>query len=157
VTPVETNGFDLGLFHGSCETKCPHPGQAVCAPFSEAELVQSPFAYHAVGHYHIGCRVQSTEGAGAGVRMAYAGSLAAIDMTEVGIHGALEVRIEYGRRQPFIEVESIELDRRRVYDLTTNITHARTAEEVDRRVLRALEDAGASDQDFVTVRLTGRL
>src|SRR5262249_57306781 len=63
----------------------------------------------------------------------------------------------YGRRQPFIEVESIELDRRRVYDLTTNITHARTAEEVDRRVLRALEDAGASDQDFVTVRLTGRL
>jgi hypothetical protein len=37
------------------------------------------------------------------------------------------------------------------------VTGAGTAEQVDRRALKAMDQAGATEQDFVTVRLSGRL
>jgi hypothetical protein len=95
--------------------------------------------------------------ASAGVRMAYAGSAVALDTTETGAHGALEVRIEYGQRQPLIEIEPIELDERRVFEVQADVTGAASAEQVDARVQRAMEEAGVSERDIVTVRLGGRL
>jgi hypothetical protein len=44
-----------------------------------------------------------------------------------------------------------------VYDVTVDVTGAVSAEQVDRRVLRALDQVGAGDADFVVVRLAGRL
>ena len=149
-------GFDLALFHGSREGQCP-PGQSVTAPYSDPEVIGGPFAYLAVGHYHTTTSLESNQGAAAGTRLAYAGSAAAVSATEVGPHGALEVRIEYGRRQPFVEVEFVELDPRRVHDLAVEIAHATSPEAVERRVRRALDDAGARDEDIVTVRLAGRI
>ena len=156
VANSDLNGFDLALFHGSREGQCP-PGQRVTAPFSDPELSASPFAYLAVGHYHAGSRVEVKQGVSAGVRLAYAGSAAAVDATETGPHGALEVRIEYGRRQPFIGVEFVELDPRRVHDVTVEMSLANSPEQIDRRVHKALDDAGVRDEDIVTVRLAGRI
>jgi DNA repair exonuclease SbcCD nuclease subunit len=144
------------LFHGSREDQCP-PGQKITAPFSEAEVLRDPFAYHAVGHYHAASRITANEGTSAGVRLAYAGSAAALDATEIGAHGALEIRIEYGRRLPFVEAEFVELDRRKVFDLSVELGGATSAEQVDRRVQKAMDDAGVAAIDIVTVRLAGRL
>src|SRR5206468_10818666 len=69
----------------------------------------------------------------------------------------LEMRIEYGRRLPYVQTEFVELDPRRVHDLTVEITQATSPDHVDRRVLRALGDAQVRDEDIVTVRLTGRM
>ena len=93
----------------------------------------------------------------AGVRLAYAGSAAAVHATETGVHGGLEVRIEQGKEPPAVEIEFVELDRRRVHSLTADVSLATSAEQVDRRVLKALDDVGATEHDIVTVQLTGRL
>jgi hypothetical protein len=166
---ADAQGLEMAMFHGSNEAGCP-PGQVVTAPFSEKEVANSPFSYHAVGHYHVpsrierkGASVTSTTGRGvsgsasAGVRLAYAGSAMALDLTETGKHGALEVRVEYGFRQPFVEVEEVSLDRRKCHDLTADVTGCSSAEQVDRRVMKALDEAGVSELDLAQVRLTGRL
>ncbi|HTR97010.1 MAG TPA: metallophosphoesterase [Candidatus Acidoferrales bacterium] len=152
-------GFDLALFHGSREGRCP-PGQKITAPFSDEEVAASPFVYLAVGHYHAASRLEAAHAEGtrsAGARLAYAGSAISLDLTETGSHGALEVRIEFGHRLPFVEVEPIELDRRRVLDLAVDVMGAASPDQLERRVLRALDSAGATDQDMATVRLSGRL
>ncbi len=154
--PADPAGFDLALFHGSREGQCP-PGQHVTAPYSDDEALAAPFAYLAVGHYHASTYLESRQGAAAGVRLAYAGSAAAVDVTETGPHGALEVRVEYGRRQPFVEVEFVELDPRRVHDVTVEFGHASSPEMVERRVERTLDEVGAREEDIVTVRLAGRV
>jgi DNA repair exonuclease SbcCD nuclease subunit len=156
VTSPDKAGFDLAVFHGSREGQCP-PGQVVTAPFSDEEALAAPFAYLAVGHYHWGSKLTATEGASAGVRLAYAGSAAALDCTETGVHGALEVRVEYGYRLPYVEVEFVQLDSQRVFDLTADVTGAASAEQIDRRVAKALDDSGAGEKDLVRLRLTGRL
>ncbi len=156
ITPADTSGFDLALFHGSREGFCP-AAQAITGPFSDDEALRSPFAYLAVGHYHVATRLDSGGGASAGVKLSYAGSATAIDTTEVGAHGALEVRVEYGFRRPFVEIEFVELDRRRVYELTADVTGAASADQVDRRAQKAMDDAGVNENDIVTVRLKGRL
>jgi hypothetical protein len=152
-------GFEVACFHGSREGFCP-PGQKVTAPFSDEEVARSPFVYHAVGHYHAVSRIEQplTEHVkSAGARLAYSGSAVSLDLTETGAHGALEVRIEYGHRLPFVEVEPVELDRRRVYDVNVDVTGSASADAVDRRVLKALDLAGAGELDLVSVRLSGRL
>ncbi len=154
----DQSGFDIALFHGSREGVCP-PGQKVTAPFSDAEALAAPFAYMAVGHYHVPSHLDAKDGvsAAAGTRLAYAGSATGLDLTEVGSHGALEVRVEYGFRKPFVEIEPVELDRRRVHHLTADVSGCSSAEQVDRKVLKALDDASASEMDIALVKLTGRL
>ena len=149
-------GFDLALFHGSREGHVP-PGQKLTAPFSDDEVTAGPFAYLAAGHHHAASQLETNQGAGAGVRLAYAGSAVAVGASEAGPHGALEVRIEYGRRQPFVETEFVELDPRRVYDLPVDVPHATSPEQVERRIQRVLDDAGVREEDIVTVRLAGRV
>lgn len=152
-------GFEVAVFHGSREGFCP-PGQKMTAPFSDAEVAASPFVYHAVGHYHSVSRIEQTPLEGvksSGARLAYAGSAVSLDLTETGVHGALEVRIEYGHRLPFIEVEPVELDRRRVYEVTVDATGAASADMVDRRIVKALDLAGAAEPDLGVVHLAGRL
>ncbi len=155
IRPADASGFDVAVFHGSREGQCP-PGQKITAPFSDEEAQRAPFSYIAAGHYHAGSRLASAGERSNGVRLAYAGSAIALDVTEAGFHGALEVRIEYGFRAPFVEIEFIELDRRRVYELTADVTGASSAEQVDQRVEQAMAGAGVSENDLATVRLKGR-
>lgn len=145
-------GAQVAVFHGSRENFCP-PGQALAAPFSDDEALRSPFDYLAVGHYHTPSRLE-VDGA---VRLAYGGAPVALDLGEIGAHGACEVRLQFGEGATRAEVEFIELDKRRVHDLPADVSGATSVEQVDRRVAKALDQAGASEQDIVTVRLTGRL
>ena len=155
----ERDGVDVAVFHGSHESHCP-PGQQITAPYSEDEVKASPFAYHAVGHYHTRTRIELSRDEkvrSAGARLSYAGSPVALDLSETGLHGALEVRIEYGRRLPFVEVEPVELDRRKVLHVPADVSGSAGPEQVDRKIRKALDVAGASEHDLVVVKLTGRL
>jgi hypothetical protein len=67
------------------------------------------------------------------------------------------VRIEFGRRLPFIETEFVPLDTRRVHELSVDVTRCGSAEQVDRRIEKALDDSAVGDQDLARVHLTGRL
>src|SRR5207302_4334107 len=58
---------------------------------------------------------------------------------------------------PRTAIEPVELDRRRVHDLTVSVDGCGSAEQVDRRALKAMDQAGASEPDIVTVRFIGRL
>jgi len=167
---ADAMGLEVAVFHGSREGQCP-PWQSMTAPFSDREVSYSPFGYHAVGHYHVASAIEhkgsdpnlSTTGRGVsgaasgGVRLAYSGSAVALDTTETGGHGALEVCVEYGQRQPQVEIEPIELDERHVYEVQADVTGASSAEQVDARVQRAMEEAGVTERDIVTARLLGRL
>jgi DNA repair exonuclease SbcCD nuclease subunit len=144
---------NVAVFHGSREGYLP-AGQDPIAPFSDAEALASPFDYLALGHVHT---PQSLEADGA-VRLAYAGAAIGLDLSELGRHGALEVRLDAGEGgPPRVETEFVELDRRRIHDITVDTTGATSAEQVDRRVLRGFDQVGAGDADLVVVRLTGRL
>ncbi len=159
VTGTDPMGFEVALFHGSREGQCP-PAQKVTAPFSDDEVAASPFVYHAVGHYHVASRIEQPLSEGVrsvGARLAYAGSAVALDFTETGAHGATEVRIEYGHRLPYVGVEPVELDRRTVHDIRVDVTGVASPDQLDRRMMKALDLAGAGDQDLATVRLFGRL
>lgn len=156
VTPGDSKGVEVALFHGSREGQCP-PGQKMTAPFSDEEAQRAPFAYIAAGHYHTGSRLASSGEKSGGVKVAYSGSAVALDTTETGMHGALEVRIEYGFRQPFVEIEFVELDKRKVFDLTADVSGASCPEEIDRRVQKACDQAGVSENDIASVRIKGRL
>ncbi len=152
VAAAAAGNVNVAVFHGSREGFLP-PGQNPVAPFSDAEVLASPFDYLAVGHIHAPGSLESE----AGARLGNAGAAIALDVSETGRHGAYEVRLTTGAGPARAELEFIELDRRRVYDVTVDVTGATSAEQVDRRVLRAFDQVGAGDPDLVVVRLAGRL
>jgi len=158
IASADPAGLRIALFHGSREGHCP-PGQKSTAPFSDDEIRAAPFAYLAVGHYHRPSHIEE-DGADApsrGVRLAYAGSAAALAPTEIGSHGALEVRIEQDGSGHRVETQFVPLDPRQVHELQVELNGITQADQVDRRIRQALDEAGISDQDIVTVRLHGRL
>jgi len=151
--------LDIAVFHGSREGRCP-PAQKITAPFSDAEVEASPFHYHAVGHYHARSEIEQAAGEGApssGVRLAYAGSPVALDYTEPGDHGALEVLVRHGAEGCTIAVEPLKLDRRRVLMTQADVTGCSSPEQVDRRILHAFAAAGVSGNDFTRLTMIGRL
>jgi DNA repair exonuclease SbcCD nuclease subunit len=179
IGPLDPAYLHVGLFHGSLEGHCP-PHQKMVGPFSEDDALRAPFAYLAVGHYHRRCtsRPMSVVDASAAIdgngdgthtappsatRWGYAGSAVALDCTETGLHGALEVRIEWEaneQRHPEVkssEVEVVPLDTRRVHELTVDVSGCASADQVDRRVLHALDSAAVSERDLTRVHLAGRL
>jgi hypothetical protein len=91
------------------------------------------------------------------VRLAYAGSPVALDYTEPGEHGALEVLVRFGEKDCVIGLEPIKLDRRRVLSTQADVTGCASPEQVDRRILHALAAAGVSENDFTKLALIGRL
>jgi len=153
VKPVRGAPLNIALFHGSREGACP-PGQKLVAPFSDDEVRRSPFSYLAVGHYHTTSQLDGGMGS---VRLAYSGAPIALDASELGRHGALEVEIQYGDGPTRTAVSFVELDRRTVHALEADITGCGTAEQIDRRVAKEMDRAGTAEQDIVTVRLRGRL
>ncbi len=151
--------IDVAMFHGSREGRCP-PSQKITAPFSDSEVAASPFVYHAVGHYHVRSEIEQEPASGAtssGVRLAYAGSPIALDYTEPGDHGALEVLMRYGLESCVVNVENIKLDRRRVLSAQADVTGCASPEQVDRRILHAFAAAGVGENDFTRLTMIGRL
>jgi len=156
---AEPHTLDIAVFHGSREGRCP-PGQKITAPFSDAEVVASPFAYHAAGHYHVRSEIEQAPGEGAtstGVRLAYAGSPVALDYNEPGDHGVLELSIRFDHDRRVVGLDAVRLDRRRVIAAPVDVTGCASAEQIDRRILHAFTTAGVSDRDLVRLALAGRL
>src|SRR5205085_11219191 len=122
----------VALFHGSLEDACP-PGQAITAPFSEAEALAAPFAYMAVGHYHRASRIDAAGDGPARARLAYSGSPVALNAAEFGAHGALVVTLAENARAA--RIEAVELDSRRMHAIDVDVTGASSAIEIDRRLL----------------------
>jgi hypothetical protein len=157
VSPDEAGTLDVAIFHGSREGGCP-PGQKIVAPFTDAEVAGSPFAYHAVGHYHVRSEIeQEPGGVASGVRLAYAGSPVALDYGEPGEHGALEVSIRFDPGRCVVGVEPLKLERRRMLEVQADVTGCASPEQIDRRILHAFGTAGVGDKDLVRLSLTGRL
>ena len=155
----EPGTLDIAVFHGSREGRCP-PAQKVTAPFSDAEVIASPFVFHAVGHYHARSEIETTtagEARAVGLRQAYAGSPVALDYTEVGDHGMLEITVRHGEGAASVSAEFVRLDRRRVLQAQADVTGCASLAEVDRRVTHAMAAAGVTPEDLVRVVLQGRL
>src|SRR5262249_55650062 len=151
--------LDIAVFHGSREGKCP-PGQAVTAPFSDAEVAASPFVYHAVGHYHVRTEIDQKPGAGTpshGIRLACAGSPVALDYTENGDHGAPGVMLRFDWGGCAGGVEPLRLDRRRMLPAQVDVTGCASGEQIDRRIQHAFSAAGVTENDFVHLEVFGRL
>jgi DNA repair exonuclease SbcCD nuclease subunit len=147
----------IGLFHGTHEALCPFTRNVV-GPFTESEARLSPFTYLAVGHIHSRFEMAAADGEPArGTRLAYAGSAIALEPGETGAHGALEVRIDHGTHPPRIAVEPVSLDPRRAIEIEVDVTGTASADQIDRRILTALDEARATVEDIATARLTGRL
>jgi DNA repair exonuclease SbcCD nuclease subunit len=143
----------VALFHGSREGFLPS-GQKLTAPFHDAEAWASPFDYLAVGHYHLASDLRGDDGT---VKLAYAGSPIALDLGEVGAHGALEVLVERHAHGAWTTTTPLVLDDRRVLALEVDVTGAASADQIDRRIDQALRAHGVSERDLATVRLVGRL
>ena len=159
VTPAEPGTLDVAVFHGSREGSCP-PHQKITAPFSDAEVAASPFAYHAVGHYHTRSEIEQGPGedtSSIGVRLAYAGSPVALDYSEPGEHGALEVSVRFDHERRVVGADAARLDRRRMLTVQADVTGCGSAEQIDRRILHAFATAGVNEKDFVRLELGGRL
>jgi len=146
----------VALFHGSREGACP-AWQDLTGPFSDADVLESPFTYLAAGHYHVPSQVLDRGPAGDTTRLAYAGSGVALNLSETGPHGALDVCVERTPAGTRTTVAQVPLDPRKVYALDLDVSGASSADEIDRRVRAVLEAAGASARDFASVRLSGRL
>lgn len=155
--PAGGSEVHVGLFHGTHESLCPFT-QNIVGPFTEAEARATLFSYLAVGHIHARSEMPADDGEPArGVRLAYAGSAIALEPSEVGEHGALEVRIECGTQPPRIAIEPVSLDRRRALELEVDVTGTASPDQIDRRILTALDAASVTVEDIATVRLVGRL
>jgi DNA repair exonuclease SbcCD nuclease subunit len=152
IPPLDPAHLHVALFHGAREGFRP-ASQKIAGPFSDAEAIASPFTYLAAGHYHVHSHLEE----GGRRRLAYAGSLVAVDATELGRHGALEVRIAFGEGAPVVELEPIALDPRDVREVPVDVTGASSAEQIDERIARALDQSDVSVDDIVTVRLLGRM
>lgn len=147
---LDASRVHIAVFHGSREAACP-PGQKITAPFSDAEMLASPFSYAAVGHYHQTSRIE----ANGAVRLAYAGSPVALNISETGAHGVLEVALDTATRTA--SIEPIVLDERRVYSIAADVTGAASSDAIDYRILDALQAAGVTGRDIARVKLTGRI
>ncbi len=147
---------EVAVVHASREGFCP-PGQKVTAPFADAELYDSPFAYVALGHYHARSELPGDGKRSSGVRAAYAGSTVSLDLSELSAHGVLALNLEYGGGAPQVKLEFSEIDKRRTHQLDVDITGCPHTDAMERRIFRALEDNRVRYEDLVTVRLAGRL
>ena len=114
-------------------------------------MLASPFSYAAVGHYHQTSRIE----ANGAVRLAYAGSPVALNISETGAHGILEVALDTVTRTA--NIEPIVLDERRVYSIAADVTGAASSDAIDYRILDALQAAGVTGRDIARVKLTGRI
>jgi hypothetical protein len=54
-------------------------------------------------------------------------------------------------------MEFVQLDDRHIHDLEVDVTSSSSPEEVDRRIIGALDEARANRHDMVNIRLKGRL
>lgn len=140
------------MLHGSQDGFLP-PGKRMTAPFSTAELLAWGADYAALGHYHRPGRIVDEDGV---IRGSYSGSPVALAVDETGPRTVQVVSVEHNGLHRRVDLELVELDRRRVHRLEVVVTGVGSPEGLVHRIGSALEAALVGAEDLAFVTLTGR-
>lgn len=148
--------IQIFLFHGS-HLKGFHPGgePLITAPFEDNELLAQGFSYVALGHYHLFQAIKDHNGH---IRAAYSGCLVSRNLHERGEKGALFLSIT-PEGVPPSELEVVQLEPRRIWVVSVDITGADHREAMHERMHEAIERAIGTQSpkgDVLHIRLTGR-
>ena len=141
------------VLHGS-QDGCLPPGKRMTAPFSAEELLAWGADYAALGHYHRPGRIVDDEGV---VRGSYSGSPVALAVDETGPRHVQVVTVEHTGLHRRVEIEPLELDRRRVHRVEVQVGGVGSPEGMNHRVVSALEAALVGGGDLAFVTLQGRV
>ena len=140
----------LAVIHGSRDDHLP-PSKLRTLPFSDAELLEQPFDYVALGHYHARSEIIDDQEK---VRGAYSGSACALTINETGPCGCLIGIVEAGG----VQQESLvfhELDIRRIYKLSIDISGLQHAQALENKVLKEFEKINLRSEDIAYIELSG--
>jgi DNA repair exonuclease SbcCD nuclease subunit len=140
------------MLHGSRDGFLP-PGKRVTAPFDDQELLAWGADYAALGHYHRPSRIVDEEGV---VRASYSGSPLALALDETGPRHVQVVTVEHNSLHRRVEIETLELDRRRLHRLELDVTGLSSPEALKAKLDDALETGLVGKDDLAVVTLTGR-
>ena len=141
------------MLHGSQDGFLP-PGKRMTAPFNEAELLAWGADYAALGHYHRPSRIVDEDGV---VRASYSGSPVALAIDEIGPRHVQVVTVVHTGLHRRVEIEPIELDRRRLHRIEVQASGVGSPEGLAHRVTAALEAALVGAEDLAFVTLSGRV
>lgn len=150
---LEPGKLHLLMLHGSREGSLP-AGKRVTAPFDDAELLAWGADYAALGHYHKPARIHDDEGV---VRASYAGSPIALAGDETGPRYAHLVTVEHNGLHRRVEIDVIELDKRRLHRIDVKVEGIGSPEALAQRIVEELDLALVAKDDLALVRLTGRV
>lgn len=140
------------MVHGSRDGFLP-PGKRITAPFNDAEVLAWGADYAALGHYHRPAQIMDEEGV---VRASYSGSPVALALDETGPRHVQVVTVEHNSLHRRVEIEALELDRRRLHRLEVDVTGLSSPEALKARLTDALETGLVGEKDMAIVTLTGR-
>ena len=142
--------INLLIFHGSLDGFCPK-WKKKAMPFSDEELIKQGFVYAAVGHYHSFMEIKDTGGRIFGI---YTGTPAAQRLSDADNKSVVLGNIDDGGG---VQIESLGLDKRKIADITVDITGLGYVEAVIEAIERRLAGSGVLKEDMVYVRLTGKI
>jgi len=138
------------LLHGSRDNNLPN-GKMRTLPFSDADLLNQPFDWTALGHYHRHSIIQDDQGR---IRAAYTGAASAFSLNETEAGGALLGVVRPGGVKPD-ELKLIQLDARRIHHLSMDITGCAHTQAVEERIEAGLRAGNVGKDDIALVELTG--
>ena len=141
------------MLHGS-QDGCLPPGKRMTAPFNDAELLAWGADYAALGHYHRPGRIVDEDGV---VRGSYSGSPVALAIDETGPRYVQVVTVEHTGLHRRVEIEPVELDRRRLHRVEVQVGGVGSPEGMNHKVVSALEAALVGAEDLAFVTLAGRV
>jgi DNA repair exonuclease SbcCD nuclease subunit len=140
------------MLHGSRDGFLP-PNKRITAPFNDRELLEWGADYAAIGHYHRPATISDEEGV---VRASYAGSPLALAIDETGPRHVQVVTVERNSLHRRVEIEPLELDRRRLHRLEIDVTGLGSPDALSAKIHDALETSLVGKDDMAIVTLTGR-
>lgn len=149
---LEEGRLHILMLHGSRDGFLP-PGKRITAPFNDAEILAWGADYAALGHYHRPAQIVDEEGV---VRASYAGSPIALAIDETGPRHVQVVTVEHNSLHRRVELEPLELDRRRLHRIELDVSGLSSPEALKAKIDDALETDLVGKNDLAIVTLTGR-
>ena len=149
---LDDHGLHVLMLHGSRDGSLP-PGKRLTAPFDDAELLAWGADYAALGHYHRPAVIKDDEGV---VRASYSGSPLALALDETGPRHVQVVTVERNSLHRRVEIEPLELDRRRLHRVEVDVTGLGSPDGLAAKIQETLETSLVGKDDLAVVTLTGR-
>lgn len=166
---LSSERINLALLHGSRDDAGFLEAHKATLPFTASELAAQPFAYVAVGHYHVSSAIRDplTQE----IRGGYSGmpafweqdeegekSALIVEVSLSGLQGGVVDRPEAGAfRAPRVRVERRRVDPRRLHRVRIDLTGRADLEQARAAVLEAITAADIAPPDVVVLLFEGRL